>query len=137
MAHPEHDEQVASVQWFRLTYNGVRIAAIPNGVYIAKASSRAFFKAEGKESGVPDLVIPAWFVWVEMKKKGYRVGKTLTDTELAQQDWQQYLRDCGYHVFQCAGFDEFRTTMEEFSKNRTFFGMKNTPHLSAGLANNA
>ena len=132
MTHPEHNDQVAAVKWFRATYNGVRIAAIPNGAYIAKASSRAFFKAEGKESGIPDLVIPAWFTWVEMKKTGYKAAKTLSKTELAQQDWHQYLRDCGYHVFQCAGFDEFKATIEEFRKNNSF-GIKYTPYNQYGV----
>lgn len=119
MAHPEHIEQVASVKWFRSGNPGVRIFAVPNGVYIAKASSRAFFKAEGKESGVPDLIIPAWFCYIEMKKRGYKPPKTLSKTELAQQDWQQYLRECGYDVFQCCGFPHFQEIIGEFKKNRT------------------
>lgn len=130
MAHPEHNEQVASVQWFRNGNPGVRIAAIPNGTYIAKASSRAFFKAEGKESGIPDLIIPAWFCFVEMKKSGYKPPKTLSKTELAQQDWQQYLRECGYHVFQCCGFPHFQETIQAFKRDYTHLGkyrLKITP----------
>lgn len=119
MEHHEHYEQVASVKWFEQTNPGVRIYAVPNGVHVSTFAGRAYLKAEGKRSGVPDLKIPAWFMHIEMKEKDYKPGKKLTKTELAQQDWQQYLRECGYHVFQCNGFDEFRATIEEFKKNRT------------------
>jgi hypothetical protein len=80
----EHDEQVAFVQWFKLKFPGVRILAIPNGT---RASIRVAIKAkkEGVSSGVPDLYIPAWKLWIEMKRQK---GGTLS---VEQKEWIQYL----------------------------------------------
>lgn len=64
----EHDEQVAFVTLFGRLYPTVRILAIPNGT---RANIRAAIKAkkEGVSAGVPDLYIPAWKLWVEMKRR--------------------------------------------------------------------
>jgi hypothetical protein len=46
---------------------------------------------------VPDLFIPAWGLWIEMKRaKG---GKH----EVVQKDWAAYLEACGYSVILCKG----------------------------------
>lgn len=84
----EHEEQREFVSWFRKTYPGVRIFAIPNGG--ARSPSVAGrLKAEGVSKGVPDLYIPAWRVWVEMKRqKGGAVSPE-------QKDWRQYLENIG------------------------------------------
>lgn len=65
--HPsEHQEQIGFLSWFRKTFPRVLIFAIPNGglrnIGVAKK-----LKAEGVVSGVPDLFIPQWNLWVEMK----------------------------------------------------------------------
>lgn len=97
----EHIEQVETVAWFRRTFPGVRIFAIPNGGHrgIREAGR---LKAEGVSAGVPDLYIPAWNVWVEMKRrKGGSVSKE-------QKDWHAYLREIGGTVLVCKGFDDAR-----------------------------
>ena len=68
----EHEEQVGLVNWFRERFAGVLIFAIPNGEKRAiKVAKR--LKAEGVVSGVPDLFIPEWNLWIEMKRvKGGR-----------------------------------------------------------------
>ncbi len=87
-APSEHAEQVAFVKWFRLQFPGVRIIAIPNG----GARNRIVaikLKAEGVSAGVPDLYIPAWHTWIEMKRKhGGRLSPV-------QVDWIGYLTGCG------------------------------------------
>ena len=94
----EHQEQVLFVQWFRRTYVDVRIFAIPNGESRSK-SAGARLKAEGVSAGVPDLFIPAWNTWIEMKRsKGGRVSDK-------QKDWWGYLEGVGHKVFICAGFE--------------------------------
>lgn len=63
----EHEEQRELVRWFRQTYTDVRIFAIPNGSGRSK-SAGARLKAEGVSAGVPDLFIPGWRLWIEMKR---------------------------------------------------------------------
>jgi len=46
-------------------------------------------KKEGVSSGVPDLYIPAWKVWVEMKRR--KGGKLSPE----QKEWIEYLRSIG------------------------------------------
>lgn len=121
----EHYEQVTYVKWFRSVHKGVEIFAIPNGCHIASAANRAYFDAEGRTSGIPDLFIPAWLLWIEMKRKGYKPRKTLTDTEKKQQFWQNYLKECGHWVYQCCGFEEAKEITEEFKRIRTSFLIKN------------
>jgi hypothetical protein len=87
----EHFEQRALVMWFRQTYPGIRILAIPNGgarnINVARQ-----LKCEGVSAGVPDLFIPAWHLWSEMKRiKGGRLSPE-------QKDWIEYLESVGYRV---------------------------------------
>ena len=101
----EHQEQVLLIQWFRRTYIDVRIFAIPNGESRSK-SAGARLKAEGVSAGVPDLFIPAWNVWIEMKRsKGGR-------TSDKQKDWLAYLETVGHEVYVCAGFEAAKKTIQ-------------------------
>ena len=87
----EHEEQREYVRWFRQTYPDVRIMAIPNGGARSQATAGRL-KAEGVSPGVPDLFIPAWGLWIEMKRaKGGKVSPE-------QKEWHQYLANCGYRV---------------------------------------
>ena len=92
----EHMEQREFVSWFRKTYPGVRIFAIPNGGARSIVTASRL-KAEGVSAGVPDLFIPAWGVWIEMKRsKGGALSKK-------QKDWREYLQFCGYTVIVAHG----------------------------------
>lgn len=87
----EHEEQREYVRWFRQTYPGVRIMAIPNGG-ARSAATAGRLKAEGVSPGVPDLFIPAWGLWVEMKRaKGGKVSPE-------QKEWHAYLAEVGYLI---------------------------------------
>jgi hypothetical protein len=92
----EHEEQREFVRWFRQTYTGVKIFAIPNGGYRGKTQAMKL-KSEGVSKGVPDLFIPEFFLWVEMKRKK---GST-TSTE--QKEWLSYLNNVGYRAVVCKG----------------------------------
>ena len=95
----EHQEQSRFVMWFRRTYKNVRIFAIPNGGARSKATA-AKLKVEGVMPGVPDLYVPAWNLWIEMKRvKGGSLSK-------AQKDWIEYLGGIGQTVLVCKGFDD-------------------------------
>ncbi len=101
----EHLEQVRLVSWFRRTYPGVRVFAIPNGGHRG-ASQGAALKAEGVQAGVPDLFVPAWGMWIEMKREK---GGTLSP---AQSDWISYLDDCGYQCIVGRGFEDAKRQIE-------------------------
>lgn len=95
----EHEEQREFVKWFRQTHEGVRIFAIPNGGQ-RSMSAAARLKAEGVSAGVPDLFIPQWVTWVEMKRK---TGGVVSE---AQKDWISYLTGCGHTVIVAKGCDD-------------------------------
>lgn len=95
----EHLEQVRLVSWFRKTYPDTRILAIPNGG-IRSASAGASLKAEGVSAGVPDLVVPEWLLWIEMKRE---TGGTVSP---AQRDWISYLESIGHQVIVGRGFED-------------------------------
>lgn len=91
MIKSEHQEQVDFINLFKVMYRDVIIFAIPNGGlrHIAVAKK---LKKEGVLSGVPDLFVPQWFLWIEMKKEK---GGVLSQT---QKKMIAYLRDFGYKV---------------------------------------
>lgn len=95
----EHEEQRQLVSWFRKTYPDVRIFAIPNGGLRGKTTAMKL-KAEGVSPGVPDLFVPAWALWIEMKRqKGGSVS-------LEQKDWHNYLVSIGHKILIAKGFDD-------------------------------
>ena len=102
----EHEEQRTFIQWFRRKFPDVRIFAIPNGG--ARSPSVACrLKAEGVSRGVPDLFIPAWRLFIEMKRvKGGRLSPE-------QEDWKGYLEESGYQVLVCHGCEEAIKNLEE------------------------
>lgn len=105
----EHCEQVNFVNWFEYQYPKVKLMAIPNGekrhISVAKR-----LKKEGVRKGVPDLFIPEWRVWIEMKRiKGGRLSSD-------QKEWLDYLADCEYTVFVCKGFEDAKNCIQQFVK---------------------
>jgi hypothetical protein len=103
----EHHEQALFVQWFRRTYHGVLIHSIPNGGHRSKSAAVAL-KVEGTVAGIPDLFIPAWKLWVEMKRtKG---GVVSPD----QKKIIEYLKSIGYQVIVGKGFLHAKEQIEQF-----------------------
>jgi len=72
------------------------IFAIPNGGKRSISAGKKF-KAEGVVAGVPDLFIPEWNLWVEMKRE--RGGRLSPD----QKEIIRYLEDEGYKVIVAKG----------------------------------
>jgi hypothetical protein len=102
----EHEEQRELVKWFRQTYVQVLIFAIPNGGARSIATAGRL-KAEGVVKGVPDLFVPAWELWIEMKRtKG---GSLSPDQNLMHL----YLKSVGYQVIVAKGFEDARQQIEE------------------------
>jgi len=112
MADSEHVEQRNFVAWFRQAHRGVRIFAIPNGGQ-RSPSVAGRLKVEGVVAGVPDLYIPHWRLWIEMKRStGGRLSK-------AQIDWIDYLTTvCGDDVVVGAGFDDAREKILEIAQKK-------------------
>jgi len=69
----EHNEQAGFIIWFRNRYPHVLIFAIPNGGYRDKATA-AKLQVEGVVPGIPDLCVPEWRLWIEMKRKGGNIS---------------------------------------------------------------
>ena len=104
----EHEEQRELVRWFRQTWPGVRIFAVPNGGARSKATAGRL-KAEGVASGVPDLFVPAWRLWIEMKRAK---GGSLSPE---QKDWIAYLEGVGYWVIVGKGAESAKELIRAFS----------------------
>jgi hypothetical protein len=95
----EHEEQREFVKWFRQTHKDVRIFAIPNGG-ARSITTASKLKVEGVCAGVPDLFIPQWLMWIEMKRqKGGVVSNE-------QKDWIAHLRGIGHLVIVSKGAED-------------------------------
>ena len=101
----ESMEQILFVNWFRRTHKGVRIFHIANGGKRGKAEAGRL-KNEGVTAGVPDLCIPEWKLWIEMKD----VDSGVLSPD--QKDWLEYLRSIGYSAEVAHGFEEAKKVVE-------------------------
>jgi hypothetical protein len=91
---------------FRRKFPGVLIFAIPNGGGRSKAQG-AKLKAEGVVPGVPDLFVPEWALFVEMKTaKNGRLSKP-------QKEIIPQLEKCGYRVIIGYGVDDAIKQLKE------------------------
>lgn len=108
----EHEEQVNFVRWFRLQFPRVMIFAVPNGGD-RHAAVAAKMRAEGVTPGVPDLFIPDWRLFVEMKRrKGGRVTPE-------QKRVMEHLEMAGYTCAVARGFDEaMDIAMEHYERHQ-------------------
>lgn len=105
----EHFEQRELVRWFRQTWPGTLIFAIPNGGARSLATAGRL-KAEGVMPGVPDLFVPPWWLWIEMKRaKG---GVVSPD----QKKMIKALESVGYCVLVCRGFEDAKAQIEQHLK---------------------
>lgn len=102
----EHEEQKLLVDIFHLKYKGVLIHAIANGGHrhIAVAVK---LKAEGVLSGIPDLYIPAWNLWIEVKTTTGKLSH-------AQKQCIAYLKSIGDTVIVAYGSDDGLNKINEF-----------------------
>ncbi len=103
----EHVEQSMLVQWFRRSYPNVLIFAIPNGGARSKATAGKL-KVEGVVPGIPDLFVPEWKLWVEMKRTK---GGVVSDEQFGMID---YLQSVGYHVIVGKGAEHAKAQILEF-----------------------
>ena len=106
MVISEHLEQAHLVMWFRRAYPDTLIFAIPNGGMRSKSQAMKL-KVEGVVAGIPDLFVPEWRLWIEMKKvKGGVVSKE-------QQLMIKYLQSVGYSVIVGLGAEDAKAQILE------------------------
>jgi hypothetical protein len=66
----------------------------------------ASLKAEGVQAGVPDLFVPEWLLWVELKRE---TGGVVSPV---QRDWIAYLEGIGHKVIVGHGFEDAKRQIE-------------------------
>lgn len=98
-APTEHAEQVAFVA--RCRRENIFVFSIPNGVNLSDSKQRFAeiekLKAEGLVKGIPDLFIPQYKLFIEMKR---RDGGVVSES---QKKVHKTLRGLGYKVEVCYG----------------------------------
>ena len=105
----EHVEQRDFVEWFRQTFHNVKILSIPNGG--DRSPSVALqMKLEGCLPGVPDLYVPKWHLWIEMK----RFGGSLSSHQAKMIDYLK--NECGDNTMVCYGFEDAKEQVLQFVK---------------------
>lgn len=107
----EREEQIGFVNWFESKFSGVRIFHIPNGGHRSMIVAKSL-KAEGVKPGVPDLQVPAWRLWIEMKRV---TGGRLSED---QKDWIAYLESIGDSVIVAKGAREASRQVLEWLASR-------------------
>jgi hypothetical protein len=109
MIPTEHDEQRYFIQWFRLQHPDILIIAIPNGGRRSIGVARKM-KEEGVVPGVPDMYIPAWHCWIEIKRaKGGKLSHE-------QKSVIKYLQGIGDTVIVAAGATNASEQVEEMRR---------------------
>lgn len=107
----EHYEQCLLVSWFRQTWPSVRILAIPNGGHRSK-SVAARLKAEGVSRGVPDLFVPEWRLWIEVKRtRGEKISEF-------QESWMEYLECVNYWCIVVKGANDGKHQITNFYESK-------------------
>ena len=103
----EDHEQMMFVQWFRRNYPGVLIFAIPNGGARHPAVAMKL-RATGVVKGIPDLFVPAWSLWIEMKRQdGGRVSPE-------QREVMTYLEGIGHCAIVSKGDEDARKQVQQY-----------------------
>lgn len=125
----ESGHQKALFQWAALEIKNHPqlkwMFAIPNG-FFASSGQKNKMKAEGLRDGVPDICLPwprydkLWDgyhhgLWIEMKREIYR-NRTNGGCSEDQLNWHNYLKEVGYCVHVCYGWEEARDRILKYLK---------------------
>jgi len=108
----EHVEHRNFVSQFKKRWPGVIIFSVPNGGKRGKVTAHKL-SLEGLLPGVPDLFVPEWRLWVEMKRqKGGRLSA-------AQKEVIPELERVGYEVIVGHGCDDALSRITAFLKQKS------------------
>lgn len=108
----EDIEQITFLNWFKKEHPNVLIFHIPNGGFRHKATAIQL-KLLGVVSGIPDLFIPEFNLWIEMKRTK---GSVTSDR---QKEIINYLNTIGHSAVICKGYKEAIKAVEAFLDART------------------
>lgn len=103
----EHVEHRNFISAFRKAWPDVLIHSIPNGGKRGKQTAHKM-KLEGLVPGIPDTFIPAWNLWVEMKRQ--KGGGLSTE----QKEIIPYLESVGHTVIVAKGCDDAMRQVRAF-----------------------
>jgi len=103
----EHAEHVTFYNQFRKQWPDVLIHSVPNGGKRHPKVAKEM-KAEGLTAGIPDLFVPAWALWVEMK----RVSKGALSKD--QEKIIPQLEAAGYTVIVAKGWIDGINQVHEY-----------------------
>lgn len=110
----EHGEQCAFVSWLEKQHPAIPFFSVPNGGYRHKAIARKL-KAEGVQSGVPDLCIPYpingyYGLFIEMKRK----SGVPSDVSSNQKRWLKILSEQGYKTAVAFGCEHAQQILTDY-----------------------
>ena len=107
----EASHQEGFVNWFRQKFPGVLIFHIPNGEHRA-LSVGVRLKKLGVVAGIPDLFVPSWKLWLELKREN---GGTVSPKQKAMME---YLSRAGYTCLVCYGATDASLQVLNFLKEK-------------------
>ena len=103
----EHAEQCTLVNWLSRTFPNLLFFAIPNGG-LRNIQVALKLQAEGVKPGVPDLFVPEWKLFIEMKRrKNGRVSQE-------QQNIMEELERVGYTCIVGYGWEDAQKKVLQF-----------------------
>lgn len=110
----EHQEQVAVVQWFRLTYPKLILFSIPNGG-MRNIGTAVKLKSEGVLAGVADLFLMSPNInhhglFIEMKVAKGKVSEQ-------QKYFLEQAKAKGYAACVCYSFEEAQAAITNYLHN--------------------
>ena len=110
----EDEEQQDFVRWFRKTHEGVLLHSIPNEGKRTRGNG-VNMKCLGLLKGMPDLHVPKWNLWIEMKAIGGALKKE-------QREVHAELRAIGDTVITCWGSLAAQRAISSFLGSKFHYG---------------
>jgi hypothetical protein len=107
----EADHQYGFLIWFKNKFPDVLIYHCPNGEK-RSIKTAVRLKKMGVVAGIPDLFVPSWMLYIELKReKGGVVSP-------AQKEIMSYLERVGYTCLVCHGATDASRKVLEFLEER-------------------
>lgn len=103
----EHIEQVSLCNWLSRTFPSVLFFAIPNGG-LRNIQVALKLQAEGVKPGVPDMFVPEWRLFIEMKRR--KNGRVSDD----QKKIMDELESVGYTCIVGYGWEDAQKKVLQF-----------------------
>ena len=107
----ETSEQIGLLTWFKNKFPGVLIYHTPNGEK-RSISVAVRLKKLGVVRGIPDLFVPSWKLFIEMKRVD---GGTVSPD---QKKIMAYLERVGYRCLVCRGATDASRQILKFLEER-------------------